>query len=98
MYAIKEHNRALFATLDRCRELNLTLNPEKCEFFVDEVKFYGKSLSNKVLGLNKIKLTRLSMHVIRIINQNSDGSLFFETLTKNVRQKTSTQCSTTQIR
>jgi len=78
MYAIKEHNRALFATLDRCRELNLTLNPEKCEFFVDEVKFYGKSLSNKVLGLNKIKLTRLSMHVIRIINQNPEILLVWQ--------------------
>ncbi len=46
--AIINHNTALFKTLDRCRELNLTLNKNKCEFGITTnkgVTFYGNHMS-----------------------------------------------------
>jgi len=43
--AIARHDKALFATLDRIRSLNMTLNPEKCLFRHDEVPFYGNMIS-----------------------------------------------------
>ena len=37
----KEHDSRLEATLQRCEEINLTLNVNKCKFKVDEVSYCG---------------------------------------------------------
>lgn len=38
---VEEHDRALYKLLQRCMDLNLTLNKGKCEFYTSEVTFYG---------------------------------------------------------
>lgn len=43
--SIANHDRALFATLDRIRSLNMTLNPTKCKFRQDNVPFYGNDIA-----------------------------------------------------
>ncbi len=45
--AVYNHNEALFRVMDRMELLNLTLNPEKCQFGVDQVDFYGNEISTK---------------------------------------------------
>jgi hypothetical protein len=45
--AIKNHNIALQQVLNRCGELNLTLNESKCKFSTDNVIFYGNEISAK---------------------------------------------------
>ena len=45
--AIRNHDEALEKTLQRCSELGLTLNEKKCFFGVEEVDFYGNSVSIK---------------------------------------------------
>jgi hypothetical protein len=45
--AIRNHNDALFKSLDRMEKLNLTLNSEKCQFGVESVSFYGNEISAK---------------------------------------------------
>ena len=37
----EEHNRNLLQVLNKCREIGLKLNPEKCIFGKPQVKFYG---------------------------------------------------------
>ena len=39
--SVADHDQALHTLLQRCEELNLTLNKHKCEFYMDEVNFYG---------------------------------------------------------
>ena len=43
----KEHDERLRKVLQRCEEINLTLNKEKCEFGVKEVTYIGHKLSAK---------------------------------------------------
>jgi hypothetical protein len=43
--AIKNHNTALTQVLNKCLELNLTLNESKCNFSTDHVVFYGNEIS-----------------------------------------------------
>jgi hypothetical protein len=46
--AIIHHNDALFKSLDRCLELNMTLNADKCQFGITSAKgvtFYGNHIS-----------------------------------------------------
>jgi hypothetical protein len=46
--AILHHNEALFKSLDRCLELNMTLNADKCQFGITSdkgVTFYGNHIS-----------------------------------------------------
>ena len=42
---IQEHDERLMKTLQRCQEINLTLNREKCEFRVKEVIYIGHKLT-----------------------------------------------------
>ena len=39
---IEEHDNNLKALLNRCRDVNLTLNPKKLRFKSDNVPFFGK--------------------------------------------------------
>jgi hypothetical protein len=43
--SIARHDKALFATLERIKSLNLTLNPDKCKNRQDQVPFYGNIVS-----------------------------------------------------
>ena len=44
---IEEHNNNLKALLDRCRDVNLTLNPKKLRFKSDNVPFFGNIVTSK---------------------------------------------------
>ena len=44
-----EHNRHLLQVLNKCREIGLKLNPDKCEFGQPSVTFYGNVVSNQGL-------------------------------------------------
>ena len=45
-----EHDRDLLQVLNKCREIVLKLNPDKCEFGQPSVTFYGNVVSNQGLG------------------------------------------------
>ena len=42
-----EHDRHLLQVLNKCREIGLKLNPDKCEFGQPSVTFYGNIVSNQ---------------------------------------------------
>ena len=42
-----DHDRKLKSVLDRCREINLKLNPKKCKFRVTRVPYVGHILTDK---------------------------------------------------
>ena len=44
-----EHDRHLLQVLNKCREIGLKLNPDKCEFGQPSVTFYGNVVSNQGL-------------------------------------------------
>ena len=44
---IEEHDNNLKALLDRCRDVNLTLNPKKLRFKSDNVPFFGNIVTSK---------------------------------------------------
>ena len=44
-----EHNRHLLQVLNKCCEIGLKLNPDKCEFGQTSVKFYGNIVSDQGL-------------------------------------------------
>ena len=44
-----EHDRHLLQVLNKCREISLKLNPDKCEFGQPSVTFYGNVVSNQGL-------------------------------------------------
>ena len=41
-----QHDMHLLQVLNKCREISLKLNPEKCQFGKKEVKFYGNIISS----------------------------------------------------
>ena len=43
------HDRHLLQVLNKCREISLKLNPNKCEFGQPSVTFYGNIVSNQGL-------------------------------------------------
>ena len=40
----EQHDRHLIQVLNKCHEIGLKLNPEKCSFGQREVKFYGNTI------------------------------------------------------
>ena len=42
---MKQHDKNLIQVLNKCHEIGLKLNPEKCFFGQREVKFYGNTIS-----------------------------------------------------
>ena len=59
---VEEHDHRLMKTLQRCEEINLTLNESKCEFGPTEVVYIGHKLTaqgvkpdeSKVDAINKM--------------------------------------------
>ena len=45
--SVEEHDRNLRALLDRCRDKNLTLNPNKLKFKSNNVPFFGNIVTSK---------------------------------------------------
>ena len=45
----EQHDRHLLQVLNKCREIGLKLNPDKCEFGQPSVTFYGNVVSNQGL-------------------------------------------------
>ena len=41
----EQHDRHLLQVLNKCGEIGLKLNPEKCQFSQKQVKFYGNTIS-----------------------------------------------------
>ena len=39
----EQHDRHLLQVLNKCREIGLKLNPDKCEFGQDSVQFHGNT-------------------------------------------------------
>ena len=52
----EEHDRNLLQVLNKCREIGLKLNPEKCVFSQPEVKFYGNIVGNTGLKVDPEKV------------------------------------------
>ena len=46
----QQHDRHLLQVLNKCHEIGLKLNPNKCEFGKDSVQFYGNMVSKYGLG------------------------------------------------
>ena len=55
----EEHNRNLLQVLNKCREIGLKLNPEKCVFGKCEVKFYGNILGKAGLKADHKKVNAI---------------------------------------
>ena len=52
----KEHDQNLLQVLNKCREIGLKLNPEKCIFGKPEVKFYGNIMGKAGLKADPKKV------------------------------------------
>ena len=46
----EQHDRHLLQVLNKCCEIGLKLNPDKCQFSKDSVQFYGNTVSKYGLG------------------------------------------------
>ena len=58
--AIKSHNAALVALLDRCRERGLKLNEKKLKFKLDKVTYLGHVLSADGIMADPVKVQAIS--------------------------------------
>ena len=53
---VEEHNKSLEAVLQRAADFGITFNPEKCQFGVEEIEFYGHKFTKKGLKANADKI------------------------------------------
>ena len=53
---IEEHNKTLEAVLQRATDFGVTFNPEKCQFGVEEIEFYGHKFTKNGLKPNPEKV------------------------------------------
>ena len=51
-----DHDQALYAVLDRAREVGMQFNPDKCIFRQDSISFYGVTLSKDGVKPNPRKI------------------------------------------
>ena len=51
-----QHDMHLLQVLNKCREIGLKLNPEKCQFGEKEVKFYGNIISSDGVKPDPVKV------------------------------------------
>ena len=62
----EQHDRHLLQVLNKCREIGLKLNPEKCQFGQKQVKFYGNTISVKGVKPDPAKVEV----IIRMLHQS----------------------------
>jgi hypothetical protein len=53
---VEEHDEHLMNTLQRCEEIDLTVNKEKCEFRVKEVTYISHKLTRDRVKLDEQKV------------------------------------------
>ena len=56
---VEEHDRRLFAVLDRLIEVGLTVNGDKCEFRLTKLKFFGHELSSDGVSPSEEKISTI---------------------------------------
>ena len=56
---VKEHDKRLFAVLDRLREVGLTLNGKKCEFRLSKLTFFGHELTHRGVNPSEEKVAAI---------------------------------------
>ena len=56
----EEHNRHLQAVLKRCKDIGLTLNKDKCRFYVSEGIYLGHTISADGVAPDKEKVRAIS--------------------------------------
>ena len=56
---VEEHDRCLFAVLDRLSEVGLTVNGEKCEFRLSKLTFFGHELTSDGVNPSEEKLAAI---------------------------------------
>ena len=56
---VEEHDRRLFAVLDRLSEAGLTVNGDKCEFRLTKLKFFGHELSSDGVSPSEEKIAAI---------------------------------------
>ena len=57
---IEEHDNNLKALLDRCRDVNLTLNPKKLRFKSDNVPFFDNVVTSKGIKPDQVLFGQLN--------------------------------------
>ncbi|UYV71423.1 K02A2.6-like, partial [Cordylochernes scorpioides] len=58
--SLEEHNERVRQVLKKIQEEGMTLNPEKCQFGVETVKFLGHTLSSEGLFIDEEKLDAIT--------------------------------------
>lgn len=58
--AVPEHNQALLRVLERLKQCNLTLNPNKCVFSVNKIHFYGHIFADDGIYPDPIKVKAIT--------------------------------------
>ena len=53
---VADHDRCLFAVLNRLREVGLSVNGEKCEVWLSKVAFFGHELTNDSINSSEEKV------------------------------------------
>ena len=61
---LEEHLKWLEAVLDKIRQANLTVNPEKCEFCRSEVKYLGYVVNRDGLSVNPEKTEPILTYLV----------------------------------
>ena len=56
---VEEHDRHLFAVLDRLSEAGLIVNGDKCEFSLTKLKFFGHELSSDGVSPSEEKIAAI---------------------------------------
>ncbi|CAM1332867.1 Uncharacterised protein r2_g4210 [Pycnogonum litorale] len=54
-----EHDRRLFAVLDRLQEVGLTLNPKKCKFRLHSLTFFGHQITSDGISPSEEKVSAI---------------------------------------
>ena len=60
---MEEHNKTLEAVLQRAVDFGITFNPDKCQFGVEEIEFYGHKFTKDGLKPDPEK--------IRVVKESS---------------------------
>ena len=72
----EEHDRHLIQVLNKCHEIGLKLNPDKCEFGKSEVTFYGNVVSDQGFKVDAIVRMPAPSNKTRVIVILGYGQIF----------------------